>query len=83
MKTKVFMCPFTVTQKKTLRDWMNQSGKVSFYAWTIFYWLGVLPLNRIFYFACSQNNRPFYISAMAACAAASLAIGTLNGEQDT
>ena len=83
MKTKVFMCPFTVTQKKTLRDWMNQSGKVSFYAWTIFYWLGVLPLNRIFYFACSQKIINYFLALIAACAAASLAIGTLNGEQDT
>ena len=62
-------------QKKTSRDWTNQSVKVSFYVWTSFYWLGVLPLNRIFYY--------LFFCEIAACAAARRAIGTLNGEQDT
>ena len=70
-------------QKKTSRDWTNQSVKVSFHVWTSFYWLGVLPLNRIFYFACLQIFYYLFFCAIAACAAARRAIGTLNGEQDT
>ena len=36
--------------KKTSRDWTNQSVKVNFYVWTnLFSWLGDLPFNRIFH----------------------------------
>lgn len=34
-------------------------------------------------FALNHNRAPNYLDLIAACAAASLAIGTLNGEQDT
>lgn len=61
---------------------MNQSLKVSFYVWTIMGYV-ICPLTGYFTLPVDKNNSPFYISAMAACAAASLAIGTLNGEQDT
>ena len=33
--------------------------------------------------SCSGQKLDYFSSAIAACAAASLAIGTLNGEQDT
>ena len=70
--------------KKTSRDWTNQSVKVNFYVWTnLFSWLGDLPLYRIDHFTLSQIFYYLFFCAIAACAAAKRAIGTRNGEQDT